>query len=187
MIFNVTVAVLGSSLVNPLSPRFLAEKWAALGAFARHRGHCFAPFVHSHPHRPFEIVRLTRAAAKRHGVDADLLVAIVETESHARPHRISPAGAMGAAQLTMATARALGVEDPFDPRSAVDASARLMKELLARYRGNVTLAAAAYNAGPGAVRDRVPENGETEHYVRKVMTRYRDLAGPRARATGGGR
>jgi soluble lytic murein transglycosylase-like protein len=67
------------------------------------------------------------------------------------------------------TARMLGVSDPFDSAANIDGAARLLASHLDRYRGNVRLAVAAYNAGPGAVRGRVPDNGQTVEYVAKVL------------------
>jgi len=80
---------------------------------------------------------------------------------------------MGPAQLTPDTARHLGVTDPFDPASGIDGSARYLAAQLHSFH-DVKLAVAAYNAGPGAIVGRtIPKNGETEHYVRKVMAAYR--------------
>jgi soluble lytic murein transglycosylase-like protein len=98
-----------------------------------------------------------------------LLGAIVQVESGGQPHRISSAGAMGPMQLIPPTARALGVSDPFDPEESVDGAARYLHEQLATFH-SVRLAAAAYNAGPGAiVGHRIPQNGQTEIYVDRVM------------------
>jgi soluble lytic murein transglycosylase-like protein len=116
-------------------------------------------------------------AERRHHLPAGLLHALVEVESETHPHRISPAGAMGPGQLMPGTAQMLRVEDPFDPRPALDASARYLAEQLERF-DDVRLAVAAYNAGPGAVDGQVPRNGETEFYVVKVMNAYARLRPP---------
>ena len=113
-----------------------------------------------------------RDTGRRHHLPPGLLEAVVEVESNTQAHRISPAGAMGPGQLMPSTASMMRVEDPFDPALALDGSARYLSEQLTRYRGNVTLAVAAYNAGPGNVRGRVPHNGETEFYVDKVLAAY---------------
>ena len=79
---------------------------------------------------------------------------------------------MGPGQLTPSTAKLLGVSDPFDPTEAIDGSSRYLASQLATFH-DVRLAVAAYNAGPGAIVNRtVPQNGETEVYVRKVMSAY---------------
>ncbi|MFP2905236.1 lytic transglycosylase domain-containing protein [Pyxidicoccus sp. 3LFB2] len=112
------------------------------GAYAEHRPSCL---LEGHP----ELEPLIDAAERRNGLPPGLLRALVEVESETRVHRISPAGAMGPGQLMPSTATMLGVEDPFDPAPAVDASARYLAEQLRRFRGDVRLAVAAYNAGPG--------------------------------------
>jgi soluble lytic murein transglycosylase-like protein len=170
VLINVAVGFFGGSVVSPLSVSFLEEKLHALGVYARHRPACLLS-----GHEPLE--PLIAEAERRHRLPAGLLQALVQVESEARSHRISPAGAMGPGQLMPGTARMLGVEDPFDPRSALDGSARYLAEQLARF-DDVRLAVAAYNAGPGAVNGAVPRNGETEFYVVKVMTAYARLRPP---------
>lgn len=163
---NSAVAFFGSSLVFPLSPFFLREKLQALSLYARHRARCLV--LRSDP----LLAPLILAAERRHALPPGLLAALIEVESRSRPHRISAAGAMGPAQLTAATAARLGVEDPFDPEAAVDGGARYLASHLRRFR-DLRLAVAAYNAGPGSVaRGRVPRNGETEHYVARVLAEY---------------
>ncbi len=163
---NGAVAFFGSSVVFPLSPFFLESKAQALSAYAKHRPLCL---LTGHG----DLEDLARAAERKHGLPRGLMWAIVQTESGGRAHRISFAGAMGPAQLMPGTAALLGVGDPFDPRQAIDAGARYLKQQLDRFN-DVSLAVAAYNAGPGAVHGAVPQNGETEHYVVKVMRRFSD-------------
>ncbi len=164
--------------MSPLSFSFLEEKLHALGVYARHRPVCLLS-----GHEPLE--PLITEAERRHRLPSGLLQALVQVESEARSHRISPAGAMGPGQLMPGTARMMGVEDPFDARGAPStAAARYLAEQLARF-DDVRLAVAAYNAGPGAVDGAVPRNGETEFYVAKVMNAYARLRPPapgRARA-----
>ncbi len=162
---NLAVAFFGNSVVSPISPFFLKEKWAALQAYAKHRPGCLLS-----GHEP--LGELAEAAGKRHGLPKGLMRAVVEVESGGHPHRISFAGAMGPAQLMPGTAKQLGVTDPFDPEQALDGGARYLAEQLVKMK-RVELAVAAYNAGPGAVRGAVPKNGETEFYVAKVMRAYR--------------
>jgi soluble lytic murein transglycosylase-like protein len=170
VLINVAVGYFGGSAVSPLSLSFLEEKLHALGVYARHRPACLLS-----GHEPME--PLIAEAERRHRLPPGLLHALVQVESEARSHRISPAGAMGPGQLMPGTARMLGVEDPFDPQSALDGSARYLAAQLTRF-GDVRLAVAAYNAGPGAVNGAVPRNGETEFYVVKVMNAYARLRPP---------
>jgi hypothetical protein len=164
-LLNLAVAFFGNSLVFPLSPFFLRNKVTALGHYALHRPHCLFT---GHAGLDDEI----RRAEKQHRLPRGLLAAIIQVESNGRVHRISAAGAMGPGQLTPATARRLGVADPFDPAVAIDGSARYLAAQLASFR-DVGLAVAAYNAGPGAiVNGTIPQNGETEVYVRKVMKAF---------------
>lgn len=158
-----------------LDPRHLGAKAAALGAYARHRPLCLLL-------QEGEPIAAVPAAAARHGVDPDLLEALVRVESSGQAHRISPAGACGPGQLLLSTARELGVSDPFDPRQGVDGAARYLRQQLDRYRGNRALALAAYNAGPGAVHGAIPQNGETEIYVPRVLSQWRALREARLRA-----
>jgi soluble lytic murein transglycosylase-like protein len=173
-LINLSVAFFGNSVVFPLSPFFLGEKLSALGAYAAHRPICL---VTDHP----EVPTLVARAEARNRLPRGLLAAIVQVESAGRPHRISSAGAMGLGQLMPSTARRLGVTDPFDSASNIDGAARLMAENLARFRGNIPFAVAAYNAGAGAVNGRIPQNGQTPAYVTRVMRAYNEIK--RARAT----
>jgi len=170
---NLLVSLCGQTVVFPLSPYFLEQKAIALGRFAKHLPRCLFT---SRPPLPVLIARSEAA----HRLPPGLLAAIVAVESEGKAHRISAAGAMGPAQLTADTADHLGVTDPFDPEQAVDGAARYLARLLRRYRGDVRLSVAAYNAGPGAVSNRVPKNGETEYYVPKVIAELQKGASPRA-------
>ncbi len=163
---NLTVAWLGSSVVFPLSPFFLKEKWAALQKYGAHR-----PFCALTGHDDFAQI-ISRAEADA-GLPRGLMRAVVAVESAGRPHRISYAGAMGPAQLMPGTAVMLKVNDPFDPEQSIFAGARYLKQLLEKKGGNLSLAIAAYNAGPNAVNGVVPRNGQTEFYVERVLTRFR--------------
>lgn len=115
-------------------------------------------------------------AGARHGVSPALLAAVAKVESGYNPRAVSPAGAQGLMQLMPATARELGVTDPFDPRMAVDGAARLLSSLLREF-GSLPLALAAYNAGSGAVRQYggIPPYPETQAYVRKVQAALASL------------
>jgi len=161
-LINISVSFFGRCAVFPLSPFFLRQKLSALAAYAWHRPRCL--FSGHEPIGPL-VVR----AETRHHLPCGLLSAVVQVESDGHAHRISSAGAMGVAQLEPATARALGVSDPFDDAEALDGAARYLHAQLATFH-DTRLAAAAYNAGPGAVVGHaVPHNGQTEIYVARVM------------------
>lgn len=119
-----------------------------------------------------------RAAARATGVDEAWLRAIAHAESGFDSRAISPKGAQGVMQLMPEAAKEYGVTDPFSSRESIRAGALRLKALSRRYRGDLMLVAAAYNAGTGAVQryGGVPPYAETEDYVAKVMAlhaRYR--------------
>ena len=121
---------------------------------------------------PFQ--KIIRAAAERYGIDADLIHCVVAVESNFNPKAVSPKNASGLMQLMPQTARQYGVKDIFDPEENVNAGARYLKELLSKYR-NLTLALAAYNAGPERVDQygrRVPPYLETMKYVQRIAKSY---------------
>ncbi|GAB4374658.1 MAG: hypothetical protein Kow0062_12890 [Acidobacteriota bacterium] len=117
--------------------------------------------------------RLIERVAARHRIDPKLFAALVEVESGRRADAVSHAGARGLAQLMPATAARFRVSDPHDPEENLEGAARYLRWLLSRYRGDLRLALAAYNAGEGAV-DRaggVPRFRETRAFVRRVLAR----------------
>jgi hypothetical protein len=126
---------------------------------------------------------LIRTTAARHGVDARLVEAVVVVESAGNPRAVSRKGAQGLMQLMPQRSAELGVRNPFDPGQNVDGGVRHLRDLLGRFRGDVTLALAAYNAGEEAVRTYggVPPYPETQDYVRRVRAFYEGVE-----ASGGG-
>ncbi len=132
-----------------------------------------------------------RAAARAHGVDEAIVRAVIHAESAFNPNALSRVGAQGLMQLMPATARRFGVGNAFEPGQNINGGVKYLAWLLKRFNGNLTLAAAGYNAGEGAV-DKykgVPPYRETRHYVERVgilAERYRGALNPVASiATGG--
>jgi len=113
--------------------------------------------------------------ARRHGVDEALVHAVIQVESRYDPFAVSPRGAMGLMQLMPRTAERFDVANAFDPVQNVDGGVRYLKELLARYSGQVRLALAAYNAGEEAVERHggIPPYRETVDYVKRVLSARR--------------
>ncbi len=151
---------------------------------------CYACNVHSHIDWNTVPLQLAayggdiRTAAHRTGVNAALLRAIIHAESGFNPRALSYKGAQGLMQLMPGTAFELGVGDAFDPAQNILGGARYLATLLHDYHGDVRLAAAAYNAGAGAVAKYggVPPYAETQVYVKRVALLYsrysKALAGP---------
>jgi soluble lytic murein transglycosylase-like protein len=114
---------------------------------------------------------LIRAAATRSGLNPVLVKAVIRQESGFKPCVISEKGAMGLMQVMPETAQALGTKDPFDPAENIDAGTRYLKQMLTRFKGDIRLALAAYNAGPEKVdgpKPAVPDIAETRDYVESI-------------------
>jgi len=125
---------------------------------------------------PFQ--KIIRAAAERYGVDADLIHCVIAVESNFNPKAVSPKNARGLMQLVPQTAAQYGVKNIFDPEENVNGGTHYLSQLLARYNNNLTLALAAYNAGPERVDQyghRVPPYLETMKYVQRITKSYAKL------------
>jgi soluble lytic murein transglycosylase-like protein len=113
-------------------------------------------------------------AGERYGVDPRFIHAVIWQESKYKPRARSYVGAQGLMQLMPATARRFGCADANDPAANIDAGTKYLRFLLERFKGNVSLALAGYNAGEGAVDkyNGVPPFNETQNYVRIITGRY---------------
>jgi soluble lytic murein transglycosylase-like protein len=133
-----------------------------------------APAAVSSPEPQIDVI------ARRHGVDPLLVRAVIRAESNFDPRAVSPKGAAGLMQLMPATALRYGVENRFDAAQNVDGGVRYLRDLIAMFQGDLTLALAAYNAGEGAVLKygrRVPPYAESQQYVVRVRQFYDRLQG----------
>jgi soluble lytic murein transglycosylase-like protein len=126
------------------------------------------------PVAPEQIDRLVGANASAWGVDPALVKAIIANESGFNPGATSKTGAQGLMQLEPSTAAGLGVADAYDPAQNIWGGTRYIRGLLDRFHGDLRLAVAAYNAGPGAVEKYggVPPYAETQTYVENVLDSY---------------
>jgi soluble lytic murein transglycosylase-like protein len=117
--------------------------------------------------------------AMRHNLDPALVQAVIEAESGYDPRAVSPKGAIGLMQILPDTAAEIGLPEPVDPAASLEGGCRYLAALQEIFGGNVELALAAYNAGPGAVRrwGSVPPYRETKEFVRRVGENYRRLTG----------
>ena len=119
--------------------------------------------------------------SNQHGVDSNLVKAIIKVESNFDPNVVSSAGAKGLMQLMPENCKALGVEDPFNIEQNIEGGVKHIKEYIDRYDGDIEMALMAYNGGPTRMMNRgvtsiddiykMPK--ETQNYVPKVMSSYR--------------
>lgn len=138
----------------------------------------FNPFGGAGSVRPLQTPErfrsLIKSAAESAGIEEGLLDALVAAESSYDPNARSSAGALGLSQLMPATAKAMGVINPFDPAENLNGGAKYLASMLQRFGGDTKLALAAYNAGPGAVEkyNGIPPYAQTQAYVQKVLALY---------------
>lgn len=137
-----------------------------------------APVIRKRPNKSVQnyekgsIKQMLVEAARKHGVDENLVLAVANAESGYRADAVSSAGAVGVMQLMPGTAASLGVEDSFDAKQNIDGGVRYLKQMLGMFGGDTSKALAAYNAGPGAVQKYggIPPYNETQAYVRNIMS-----------------
>jgi hypothetical protein len=121
-----------------------------------------------------DVRELLAKAGAQHNIDVELLASVVKTESGGRSNAVSRTGARGLMQLMPSTARDLGVQDAFKPDQNIAGGVSYLDALLTRYKNDLSLALAAYNAGPAAV-DRyhgIPPYRETRAYVARVEREF---------------
>jgi soluble lytic murein transglycosylase-like protein len=158
-----------------VSPRAL---WISIAlVFAGLSGCSGGGFMPGGPHAmpAAQLQNIVRTYSQANSVDPRLVASMIDAESHGDPSAVSRVGAQGLMQLMPGTASMYGVANAFDPYMNVDGGTRYLRDLLKRYKGNVRLAVAAYNAGPGAVdaAHGIPPFAETSAYVDRVVSGIR--------------
>ena len=121
-----------------------------------------------------EINDLINKYSEQAGLDVDFVKAVINQESGFNPNATSKCGAMGLMQLMPGTAQGLGVTNAYDPEQNIQGGTKYLKGLMDRFDNNKSLALAAYNAGPNAVKKYggIPPYQETQNYVKSVLARY---------------
>ena len=126
-----------------------------------------------------EIEDLIDKYAEKNGLDSDFVKAVITQESGFNPNATSKCGAMGLMQLMPSTAEGLGVTNAYDAEQNIMGGTKYLKGLMDRFDNNKSLALAAYNAGPNAVKKYggIPPYAETQNYVKRVLSNYDHMKG----------
>ena len=161
-----------------ISPQFSYSRTEAGIVSISDKGVARTPRAAATPMRASAFDDIIDQQARANGLSPVLVRAVIEAESAFNPRAVSRVGAMGLMQLMPGTAKDLGVADPFDPAENIRGGTAYLRALLDRFDGDVRLALAAYNAGPGAVEryDNVPPYRETRAYVAKISNRIKDVS-----------
>ena len=122
--------------------------------------------------------RIIQLTSQYFGIDSNLIRAVIKQESDFNPNAVSTKNAAGLMQLMPNTAEELGVDDPFDPAKNIYGGTKYLQQMLSKYKGDLNLALAAYNAGPGIVDQAggIPDIKETKQYIEKVQEYYREYS-----------
>jgi hypothetical protein len=159
--------------------RTVGPDYTYVGSYGRptasHACHGATPRVLAERAEPYSTT--VRHFATHYGVDPQLVHAVITVESCFDRTAVSRVGAQGLMQLMPATAQELGVKDSFDATQNIRGGIRYLRQMLEEFDNDITLALAAYNAGPGAVRrhNGVPPFNETRNYITRVMGHYQRL------------
>ncbi|MFS0574486.1 lytic transglycosylase domain-containing protein [Sporosarcina sp. 179-K 3D1 HS] len=121
---------------------------------------------------------IIKQAAEKYNIPEKLIASVIRQESNFNNEVVSRSGAQGLMQLMPGTARFLGVTNSFDPVQNIMGGSKYLRQMLDKFGGNVELALAAYNAGPGNVKKHggIPPFKETQQYVRKVLGYYNGVS-----------
>jgi soluble lytic murein transglycosylase len=128
---------------------------------------------------------IINSKAMKYNIAPALVKAVISTESNWDPSAVSQKGAMGLMQLMPFTARDMGVSNPFNPEENIEGGTKYLKFLLDKFDGDISLALAAYNAGPAKIEESggIPRIQETQKYVKKVLSIYGNSDGSRSQPT----
>ena len=160
-----TLLLTAAALSAPHAAKVRAVESAPLASVSVNIDRTIAPIELRHAYDD-----IIAEAAALYSLDPRMIKAVMQTESAFNAMAVSPVGAIGLMQLMPAVAEEYGATDPLDPRQNIMAGAKYLRRLLDSHKGNVRLALASYNAGPGNVAKyrAVPPFKETRNYVRKV-------------------